>query len=138
MSIVTDTIQSWLLSKRVVPLPLDELNSSLASGNQSELAKIRVARRFAKGLASFEDGSAGALDFAVLLRQLIRSLNRRFIIPGDLWAPIACLDERAGLQARVLETGESEVSALPWTPDWLPGSDEIDVLAPRRKYQKGL
>lgn len=136
MTLIPDALQTWIDEPGRTLELLDNSIDRVNVTDRLTLAQVRLAKRFAKAFA--ESGNASALDLAVLIRQLIRSFNRRFWIPHNSWQAISQLDQRARLYQSDVDGHRIEVSAEPWKTDWLSGTEQIDYLETRRDYRSAI
>lgn len=101
-----------------------------------ELILVQTATRLAAAIEALNTiagtaaSPAGAPDVVALLRQLIRATHP-LAISTRLWERIRAAAEPAWLYS-VSHGDQVEVMAFPWKSDWLPHSEQIDILQCRR------
>lgn len=98
-----------------------------------DLVRSHSIMRLCLALAQFRESQRGATDVTVLLRQVIRSYERRLTLPGTLWQNLSKNAEAIGL--RVVDTQDDDMVQLTadaWQPTWLADTEQIDHLQLRR------
>ncbi|HVB25453.1 MAG TPA: protein DpdF [Ktedonobacteraceae bacterium] len=98
-----------------------------------ELVHSQCLMRLSLALDALGRRGKGVSDACVLLRQLIRTYERRIMLPLALWNTL-CTDKAAmGLRiADEREDGYVELVADVWMPSWLKNTQDMDRLILRR------
>jgi superfamily II DNA/RNA helicase len=112
---------------------LRQLRLKELSLNESEGVRSHVLKRLSMALEGLAEGRAGTSDITALLRQAIRTYERRLAIKSSLWRILSSREEATGL--RPVESRDPSMTTLaadPWRPHWLPDVNDIDHLSLRR------
>lgn len=110
----------------------------LAQATQPGLEGIERVRsyallRLAQAFQIWQSTGQGDLDVLVLLRQVLRSYERRLALPTALWQRLNQRGLPFGLRAnRIGDSAMLELTADDWCTDWLAHTAEIDLLRKRR------
>src|SRR5260370_14205135 len=101
-----------------------------------ELVHSYCILRLGMALQHWQETGLGASDVIVLLRQVIRSYERRLEIPRTMWQRLSTYSYQSGLLSIDAEdTTRVQVVADDWCPYWLSGTKAIDRLQRRRNDQ---
>src|SRR6266571_48602 len=104
--------------------------------NGLELVRSYGILRLCMTLQHWQETGQGAPDVIVLMRQAIRSYERRLEIPRILWQKLSKSGYQSGLRSiDVEEATHVQIVADDWRPDWLSGTEAIDRLQKRRNDQ---
>lgn len=112
---------------------LRQLGLKEPSLNESERVRCHVLKRLSMALEGLAERRAGTSDITALLRQAIRSYERRLAIKSSLWQILSSREEATGL--RPVEDRDPSMTMLaadPWRPHWLLDASNIDHLSLRR------
>ncbi len=98
-----------------------------------ELVRSYSILRLGMALQHWQETGLGASDVIVLMRQVIRSYERRLEIPRAIWQKLSKYSYQSGLLSiDVEDTTRVQIVANDWCPDWLSGVKAIDRLQKRR------
>lgn len=101
-----------------------------------ELVLSYCILRLGMALQHWQETGLGASDVIVLMRQVIRSYERRIEIPRTLWQKLSKYSYQSGLLSLDMEdTTRVQIVADDWCPHWLSGTRAIDRLQRRRNDQ---
>ncbi|MFL5627810.1 MAG: protein DpdF [Ktedonobacteraceae bacterium] len=98
-----------------------------------ELVRSQGLMRLSLALDALRRQGKGVSDACVLLRQVIRSYERRITLPRALWDTLRTDEAAVGLRiADEREDGQVELVADVWMPSWLKHTQDMDHLMLRR------
>ncbi len=98
-----------------------------------ELARSYSILRLGMALQNWQETGLGASDVIVLMRQVIRSYERRLEVPRATWQKLSKHSYQSGLLSMEVEdTMRVQIVANDWQSDWLSGAKAIDRLQKRR------
>lgn len=109
--------------------------------SQKDLQGLELVRsygilRLGMALQHWQETGLGASDVIVLMRQVIRSYERRLEIPRTMWQKLSKYSYQSGLLSiDVEDTPRVQIVADDWCPRWLSGTKTIDRLQKRRNDQ---
>lgn len=100
-----------------------------------EQARAQIIVRFWHVYQAVNIHQAGQPDLLILLRQLIQTYGSVLLARG-FWQKLAEKAPEFGLMGREQSTDIVEISTMPWKPDWLPNSQDIDLFEQRSIDEK--
>ena len=111
---------------------LRELGLKEPSLSEWERVRSHILRRLSMAMEGLIEGRAGTSDITALLRQAIRTYERRLAVKSSSWQILSSREEATGLRS----VGECDpnmtmLTADPWCPQWLPYTNNIDQLRVR-------
>ena len=98
-----------------------------------DLAKSQTIERMLLALRGLEDGRTGTSDILALIRQITRYYQRGLIVNRHLWNIIQSRRHEFGIiVGQQFQSGDVEVLAKSWRPNWLAEAADIDKVYLRR------
>lgn len=128
-----DALQEHLLQETSQSIELPDF--SLPGFRELEQARAQILVRFWHVYQASKIGQAGQPDLLILLRQLVRTYGSVFFLQST-WQQLTEKAPEFGLMGRESATGIVEISTMPWQPDWLPNSHDIDLFELRSIDEK--